>query len=410
MNAAERPAAAQWGEDHRGQDHRGEDHRGQDHGGQDHRGEDHRGEDHRGQGFNRWRLAARLCRRFAGVALDDLYEVSEAQTPYGPCLHLVQLVQPFGFSLASPAAAEDAVLGELRLVCGVGPVTSEALRAGGVGRITDLVDHHRFGGSASWLVERWERRDLGVLHDHIRHCLGPLGHHPGVALAGLIAPGGLVIVDLETLGLWGSSMILFGFARLVGTCLELHQYLARAGSEEPAALHLAMGVLRECEGLVTYNGRSADAPWLAQRSAYFGLGKLPVRYHLDLLPPVRRLYRPSSLISADSAPAAGTGLEDCRLGTVEAHVLGTPRDLDDLPGEAVPHFYREYERSRNIGPLVPIIEHNRADLVAVARLLCLLSAAVPAPAPAVPSLDAPAPAVPVPASHPVRARDHVVNR
>lgn len=325
---------------------------------------------------NRWRLAARLCRRYAGARLEDLYETSVTQTPYGPCLHLVQCLGPFELPLPSPAEIEEAVLSELRLVYGVGPVTAGALRAGGVRRITDLVGHRRFGSSAGWLSECWDRRDFGELHDHIRHRLAGEGHDLGLALAGLLPAGSLVVADLETLGLWGSPMIVFGYARLVGGVLELHQLVVRAGREEPAALYLALEALRGCEAMVTYNGRSADGPWLRQRCAYFGLGRMPERLHLDLLHPIRRRYRP--LIVARGAALANDfaagGLADCRLSTVEAFVLGAERDLDDLPGDAVPHFYREYERRQNIGPLVPIIDHNRADLVAVARLLCLLSA------------------------------------
>lgn len=323
---------------------------------------------------NRWRLAARLCRRYSGVQLEDLYDTETVPTPYGPCLHLMQRIDPFVLAVTSAAAVEEAVLSELRLVYGIGPVTAGLLRAQGVGRITDLVGDHRFGGSASWLAERWDRRDLGVLHDHIRHRLAGAGHGLSVLLTGLVPPAGLVMVDLETLGLWGSPMVLFGFARLAGGSLEVHQYLVRAGREEPAALHLALEVLRGCEGMVTYNGRTADSPWLRQRCAYFGLGKVPESLHLDLLHLVRRRYR-----DVADDPGCDDGdprpeLRDCRLATVEAHVLGIERDLDDLPGEAVPHFYREYERRQNIGPLVPIIDHNRADLVAVARLLCLFSA------------------------------------
>jgi uncharacterized protein YprB with RNaseH-like and TPR domain len=327
---------------------------------------------------NRWRSAARLCRHYAGIALEELYQTRSEEGLYGSCLHLIDEVTPFDLALLDPEAAEEAILSELRLVFGVGPVTAEAMRAAGVLHVTDLVGHRRFGGSAAWLMQCWEGQDLGALHDHIRRRLAGLGHGLGLALAGLVCPEKVVVVDLETLGLWGSPMLLFGFARLCGGRLEIHQYLARSGSEEPAALVLALAALEDCEVMVTYNGRSADAPWLAQRCAYFGLGRVPAPLHLDLLHPVRRLYgSPTGVEPEPGAPAnICRSLPDCRLTTVETLVLGTDRSVDDLPGDAVPYFYREYERRRNIGPLVPIIDHNRADLVALARLLSLLGSNV----------------------------------
>jgi uncharacterized protein YprB with RNaseH-like and TPR domain len=34
----------------------------------------------------------------------------------------------------------------------------------------------------------------------------------------------------------------------------------------------------------------------------------------------------------------------------------------------VPEFYETYLRSGNCGPLVPIVEHNRQDVISTARL------------------------------------------
>ncbi|MGH9075069.1 MAG: hypothetical protein ACRDZQ_13275, partial [Acidimicrobiales bacterium] len=101
---------------------------------------------------NRWRTASRLCRRYAGVGLEELYDTRVERTPYGSCLHLVDRVAPFELGLAGPDLSEEAILSELRLVFGVGPVTAEAMRVAGVRRVSELVGHHRFGGSAAWLV------------------------------------------------------------------------------------------------------------------------------------------------------------------------------------------------------------------------------------------------------------------
>ena len=309
-------------------------------------------------------LPDRLCRTYKRVALEEIYETVVEQTPYGPCLHLVDRVPTFTLELAAPIAVEHAVLAELSLIYGVGPVTAQVLRADGVLTLSAATDHARFGAPARQVLGLWQRRDLPALHDLIRQRLGPSGHALGLALGALADPGGIVIVDLETLGLSGAPVFLFGLAHVSATGLEVHQYLARAGGEEPAALVLALDALRQAGAIVTYNGRTADVPWLRQRAAYYGVGPLPKVLHLDLLHPTRHRYRSRYLDGS---------LPDFRLPTVERQLVGILRDMLDVPGAYVPYFYKQYEKKGNIGPLVPIIDHNRADLVGVARLLNLLS-------------------------------------
>lgn len=44
---------------------------------------------------------------------------------------------------------------------------------------------------------------------------------------------------------------------------------------------------------------------------------------------------------------------------------------DDVPSSKVPEFYRSYHETGNIGPLIPILEHNREDVVTLAKFyLC----------------------------------------
>jgi uncharacterized protein YprB with RNaseH-like and TPR domain len=56
-----------------------------------------------------------------------------------------------------------------------------------------------------------------------------------------------------------------------------------------------------------------------------------------------------------------------RLTALEREILGVCRE-DDIPGQMVPEFYEAYLKSGNCGPLVPIIEHNRQDVVSLALL------------------------------------------
>jgi hypothetical protein len=167
----------------------------------------------------------------------------------------------------------------------------------------------------------------------------------------------LLYLDTETTGLAGGTgtyVFLVGAGFVDGAEFEVRQYFLRDLDEEPALLAALAALLRDFDGLVTYNGTGFDLPLLETR---FVLGRQPgwpaEPFHLDLLPPARRLW--------------GARLEDCRLATVERHVLGVVRQ-DDIPGALIPSVYFEYLRRRALGALPRVFEHNRQDIVSLAAL------------------------------------------
>jgi uncharacterized protein len=165
-------------------------------------------------------------------------------------------------------------------------------------------------------------------------------------------------LDTETTGLAGgagTAAFLVGVALVRGDALCLRQYVMRDYDEEPALLQAVAEDLREVSHLVTFNGRGFDVPLLEAR---YRLNRarapLAAAVHLDLLPPVRRLW--------------GERFESCRLQALEAELLGLRR-TGDVPGEEIPRLYFDYLRSRNGRGLAPVLEHNRLDVVSLAALL-----------------------------------------
>jgi len=124
--------------------------------------------------------------------------------------------------------------------------------------------------------------------------------------------------------------------------------------EEFPALELTLQHLREKPVVVSYNGKTFDIPYLISRSAFYGGMMERPCHHVDLLHASRR--------------NAGRLLQDCRLSTIEQHLLGSSRS-HDLPGSMVPEFYETYLQSGNPGPLVPIVQHNLEDVTSLAKLL-----------------------------------------
>ena len=108
---------------------------------------------------------------------------------------------------------------------------------------------------------------------------------------------------------------------------------------------------------MTFNGKAFDLPYIQDRLAYYGLGSIPRNLHFDMLHFSRRRWKGQ--------------LASYRLSALESSILGVSRS-DDVPGQMVPEFYETYLRTNNCGPLVPIVDHNREDVVSLARLFLYL--------------------------------------
>jgi uncharacterized protein len=166
-------------------------------------------------------------------------------------------------------------------------------------------------------------------------------------------------LDTETSGMAGGTgtyAFLVGAARFVDGRFTLQQFFLRDPSEEPAMLEALIDFLAPCEGLVTFNGKSFDAPLLTTR---YKLHRIPVPFkdyaHLDLLPLARRLWR-------DRLPSRA-------LKYLEEHVLGFTRASEEVPGYEIPWLYFDYLRTQDARPLGGVFYHNAMDVVAMAALL-----------------------------------------
>ena len=171
----------------------------------------------------------------------------------------------------------------------------------------------------------------------------------------------LLLFDTETTGLSGGAgtrAFQIGAAHFADDGLHIRQLLITRLDAEAAMLQRFADWLGG-RTLVSYNGRSFDAPLLRTR---WRLHRQPDACdglpHLDLVHPVRRLYR-------EVWP-------DCRMATVERQLLGIAR-ANDLPGSEAPQAFRRWLQCRDDGPLRGVLAHNAQDLVSLARLLLWLT-------------------------------------
>ena len=186
---------------------------------------------------------------------------------------------------------------------------------------------------------------------------GRLGEPPeaeaGLRALSLAGLGRALFLDLETGGLASSPVFLAGTMHWNGEDFVLRQYFARHYGEEAALLRAVAAQARTFDFLVTFNGKSYDAPFLRGRALVHGVPlALPPR-HLDLLHVARRRWKGL--------------LPDCRLQTLERHVCRRWRQ-GDVPSDEVPGLYHDFVRDGDPWRLVPVFHHNLLDVVAMVEL------------------------------------------
>jgi uncharacterized protein YprB with RNaseH-like and TPR domain len=210
-----------------------------------------------------------------------------------------------------------------------------------------------------FVVERRYDRDarhgrdtVGAIADR----LAAASQHATWFAGGAPAAAPFVFFDLETTGLSGGAgtqAFLVGCATFeTGGAFVVRQFLLTSPADEKPMLGRVRDLLSGAGALVSFNGKSFDAPVLETRYLFHRMtwdgARIP---HVDVLHPARRFWQ----------------FDDCSLVTLERHIVGSRR-VGDVPGFEVPGRYFQFVRTRNARPLVPVLEHNRLDLLTLAAL------------------------------------------
>jgi uncharacterized protein YprB with RNaseH-like and TPR domain len=189
---------------------------------------------------------------------------------------------------------------------------------------------------------------------------------PLVARVPAVLP--FVFFDLETTGLGGGAGT---YAFLVGCGwfdkeggFTTRQYLLVRIADERSLLAAVAGELARAGAIVSFNGKSFDAPMLETRYLYHRLEWAAARLpHLDMLHVARRFWRGGTAV----APDARSAESNCSLVALERQPLGTRRE-GDVSGFEIPARYFHFVRTGDARPLQIVFEHNRLDLLSLAAL------------------------------------------
>lgn len=301
------------------------------------------------------RLKEKLLEKYKGKALEDVIEGEDFKTEKGICYH-IENQGKISLEIINPDKARKKILSDLKLIYGIGEVTEHILKGQGYKTVEDLIGHPRFGSEAARFLEIVNRCDTYQIVDWMGRWL-PKSHPLVLYSSALRKKEDFTVLDIETMGLFSRPIILFGVAQVSGTHILISQYFLRSIKEEPAALMGFLSHTNENSIFITFNGRAFDIPYIKERLAYYRMRADLERPHFDVLHFSRRAWR-------EKAP-------DCRLTTLEKYLLGIER-INDVPSALVPEFYETYLKTKNIGPILPIIEHNRQDLVTLASIFSKL--------------------------------------
>ncbi len=181
-------------------------------------------------------------------------------------------------------------------------------------------------------------------------------HAPALSLSS----GPFVFFDLETTGLSGGAgthAFLVGCGSFESSgAFVTRQFLMTGYADERSMLATVAGELSRAGALVSFNGKSFDAPVLETRYLFHRLAwPGNALAHVDVLHPARRFW----------------GEGECSLAALERQLLGVRR-AGDVPGFEIPARYFQFIRSGDAAPLAAVLEHNRLDLLSLAAFTARL--------------------------------------
>ena len=300
------------------------------------------------------KLEKKLIQQYEGKSLQDAIAGEVVSNQQGECYQISASCTSI-FKKATCQESRQQIISDLKALPGIGPAREQTLKQQGYKTIEDLENHPLWKKQAHAFMKIIDKKEVPLIQKWLWQRF-PKSHPLLHYLAGFCQDQDFAIVDIETLGLSERPIILLGVAKPTQTHVCTSQFLLRDIQDEPSAIWALISQLEPNLSLITYNGRSFDIPYIKQRLAYYGLDAPLDNPHFDVLHFTRRALRHK--------------LSDCKLETVEKYI-GIKRDIN-IPGALVPRFYETYLRTKNAGPLVAIVEHNRQDLLTLGTLFSKL--------------------------------------
>jgi hypothetical protein len=303
-----------------------------------------------------------LVEQYSGTKLEELFKNQRViSNSMGQFLELFWEEDDFLSDLDLLVTKKKA-LSNLKTVYSIGENIENKLLRRGVKTLNDLKVYKRYRKSANELIR------LIKAKDYVSLCRNKYIYDMDVSFCFKLKD--LLFLDIETLGLYDSPVIIVGIGFFKNKKLHIREFFARDLEEEIAIFeHLRTKILPNFKTFITYNGRSFDIPYIANRFLYYfdenpmisdddvPYEKSNTRYHhIDLYHDCRRKYK---------------GMFDkYTLTDMEEKLLKWKRD-NELPSSLVGMCYKKYmdDPQRYIGLIKECIEHNYFDVYSMPLIL-----------------------------------------
>jgi hypothetical protein len=297
------------------------------------------------------KLERELLERHKGRNLDEVFKGEACKTPQGTC-YKIEEKEKFKIKRIQLDKAKSAIIDDLKILQGIGEAKEHNLKTNGFKTIEDLCNHPTYSKKAEEFLCKLDESPMDCIREYF-----PGSNPKQVYSSSFREENDFLFFDIETLGLKNEPVILIGMARITDGHIKVTQYLATGLNDEKPMIQSFLGDLNEKTVFVSFNGRGFDLPFIRSRAHHHGISRRLRHHHMDLLYLSRRTW--------------GGNLPNCRLQTLEKHLFDLYRH-EDVPSSQVPAFYKTYMNTGNIGPLVPIVEHNKIDVITLARILSRL--------------------------------------
>lgn len=301
-------------------------------------------------------LKQKLLEEYGGKDFKEIIKGREVKNSQGSCF-IIEDKKAISLKKIDAGRAKSKIASDLKLIYGIGKITETELKKEGYSNIYQLKAHPRFGKEAAELVKLLDSISADKVASWI--CRWVSKSHPLVFCCSAFSNiQDYIILDIETLGLYNKPIILIGMGKIKDGYIHTRQYLIRDLEEEAAILSHFITNIEKNNAFITFNGLMFDIPFLQERLYFYGIPFNLSRLNYDILHFSRRVWKHK--------------FENYKLETLENLLLGVNRKMD-LPSTYVPDFYRSYLSTKNIGPLIPIIEHNKQDIISLANLFAKIS-------------------------------------
>lgn len=298
-------------------------------------------------------LKEKLMIEYENKSLKDVMDCKIASSSFGDVLKITKR-EKVDFNIENNNFKEQ-MNANLKLLPKIGLKTEENLKNKGYDTIESLKSHDKYGDSAEKFLKNLDEMtfceiiDLLDSNRYSKKCRQNV-----LKSISLTDKENFKFMDIETKGLSNVPIILIGVAEIKGNVIEASQYFLRDYTEEANIIDAYLSHLDEDSVHVTFNGKTFDVPYIKNRCIYNRINADLDLAHLDLMYFAKNLW--------------GEKLPNCQLQTIERELFDIER-IGDVPGQFIPGYYDTYLENKNIGPVVPIIEHNAQDIISLASFL-----------------------------------------